>query len=491
MTTFLLHALANSPAALAAPSQDLDDSEIHAAILSELAADDGVSARDIDVTVDDGIVELSGVVDNLLAHDRAPLIASMVKGVRSVVNRTAVRPTAKTDQELRNDVEASLRYDPTTESYEIDVDVDEGKATLTGAVDSWAERDLADKVASSVAGVEEVRNRIAVDYVGERRDTEIQEEIEDALMWDRRIDAALIDVDVRNGRVRLTGTVGSDRERELATRAAWVIGVDDVNAKKLDVEWWARDDRLRKDPANLADSEIRSAIADAMARDPRVLSFNPNVAVNNGSVTLTGSVDSVIAKRAAEDIARNTVGVWRVSNYLTVRTDAQLSDAEVESRVNAAIARDPYLDRSEITTSVWGGDAYLYGTVDSSFDRRWADDVVASVDGVEAVHNQLTAIPTADTTDWRDPYLPGTRPYLRKDDFEMAEDVRAQLWWSPFVDTDEIAVNVDEGEVRLTGTVDTLHERRMAGVNAYQGGAVSVDNDLKVDGSPDWLIGDT
>jgi hypothetical protein len=67
------------------------------------------------------------------------------------------------------------------------------------------------------------------------------------------------------------------------------------------------------------DPQIKQAVHDAFVYDPRVDSFNPNVDVDNRIVTLSGVVDNLKAKRAAEQDAKNTWGVWRVKNLLTTR----------------------------------------------------------------------------------------------------------------------------------------------------------------------------
>ena len=63
-------------------------------------------------------------------------------------------------------------------------------------------------------------------------------------------------------------------------------------------------------------------------------------------------------------------------------------------------------------------------------------------------------------------------------DREIYEDVRSELFWSPFVDAEQVAIEVDDGVVILSGTVDSLREKRLAADNAYEGGALVVTNEL-------------
>lgn len=125
-----------------------------------------------------------------------------------------------------------------------------------------------------------------------------------------------------------------------------------------------------------------------------------------------------------------------------------------------------------------------------------ADDVAARVYGVTEVHNNLTVGDTDNLT--YDPYTDDWYPYdhdwlvtaddptTKKSDWEIREDILEELFWSPFVDEDEVVVTVDDGVATLTGTVDTWAERASATENALEGGAVAVDNDLKVIYGPDY-----
>lgn len=59
-------------------------------------------------------------------------------------------------------VKLALAFEPGVSATGIDVDTDGGTVTLSGEVDSEAERQLAKKVAEDVGGVEEVMNQIQV-----------------------------------------------------------------------------------------------------------------------------------------------------------------------------------------------------------------------------------------------------------------------------------------------------------------------------------------
>lgn len=70
-------------------------------------------------------------------------------------------------------------------------------------------------------------------------------------------------------------------------------------------------------------------------------------------------------------------------------------------------------------------------------------------------------------------------------DLEIEEDIRDELFWSPFVDDDQVRVTVENGIAQLAGVVDTPRERLAAVENAVEGGAIGVENKLRLTTSLD------
>jgi osmotically-inducible protein OsmY len=456
---------------------ELPDDQITNIVEGELLLQEGVPYSAIDVQTNEGVVTLKGQVTNILAMERAAKVAESVRGVRAVVNQVDVRPTSIKEHELEADVVTALALDPATESYEIDVSAEGGKIILSGTVDSWQERELAEKVAMGVRGVTGLDNHIDVEYATTRSDDEIQNEIEQVLRWDVRVDDALIDVAVEEGKVTLMGTVGSARERTDAAADAWVAGVKDVDFSDLVVEWWAHDEHLRGDKyVEVGDEQIEEAVRDAFLYDPRVISFDPEIDVDDGVVTLRGVVHNVRAKKAAEEDARRVVGVWRVVNHLKVRPEIGVNEDILAQRVREALARDAYVNRYDVTVITHNGEVDLYGTVDSDFEKKRAATVAARIPGVVIVDNHLVSEAAADLSS-----------LAEKSDWEIEKDIQNELFWSPFVDDAEVRVSVDDGLVTLTGTVDTWWERQEAREQALEGGAVAVINRLQVRQGPEYF----
>ncbi len=464
------------------------DLEISNAVEKELLYNATTPSYLIDVKTINGIVTLSGTVNNILARDRAMQIARTVKGVRAVVDNIKVDAPDRVDYVLKDDIVDALYRDPAADSYEIDVKVNDGAVTLSGNVESWQEKQLAAFVAKGVRGVKKINNNIDVTYATNRSDSEIKEEISESLAMDIRIDGALIDVRVNNGKVELDGIVGSANEKILATNDAWTSGVTSVNNENLEVKTWARDDKLRKDKyVSKEDDDIKDAVLDAFMYDPRVYSFNPDVSVRNGVVTLTGVVDNLKAKRAAEQDAKSVVGVVNVNNYLKVRPEYIPEDEELADDVENALKKDPIIDKWDVDVTADNGVVYLYGAVNHYFEKQQAGEIASKTKGALAVENNLDVKGSGDPYfydyyGWNTYYPPREIDLSAdfKTDREIKMDTEDQLWWSPYVNEDEVDVEVKNGKVILSGRVDTQREKVFAKVNAYEAGATDVENNLKV-----------
>ena len=447
------------------PGARATDEDLREAIESRLARDIIIPFDWVNVTVNRGVVSLTGEVGSLLARDRAEAIAAGTRNVRSVVNRLVVKRYALKDEVVAENVQRALAADPATDESDVDVSAVAGVVGLSGRVPSRQAAELIVQVARGVRGVVGVENRMNVSPAAERADDAIATDIRRRLDWDRRVDAGRIDVRVRDGRVTLSGMVGSAAEASVAAADAWVDGVKDVNTNLLAVGgWWDRT-ALAGPEESITDGAVAQAVRDTFLYDPRVASFKVGVAVRGGLATLTGVVDNFEAKRAAERDALNTVGVDRVRNLIKVRGSRLVPDDALETAVRDALARDPLLEPYPIRPSVTGGVVYLRGKVSSDALRDHAEAVAGRVAGVVGVRNLV---------------VPDFRKREQSSDAELRDEVRDLLRWSPYVDAGRINVSVRDGIVTLAGAVDTGRGRAVAEQLAWDAGADRVVLDLKV-----------
>ena len=144
----------------------MSDLPLRSRIIEALADAPHVDVAEIAVEChDDGDVVLRGSVVNLLQRAEAVRTARGVPGVRAVDDQLRTRPVGaahRADAKIEAAVLDALILDDAAPTYSIDVDVDGGKVTLRGAVDTASQRDAAERIALRVPGVSEVRNRLKV-----------------------------------------------------------------------------------------------------------------------------------------------------------------------------------------------------------------------------------------------------------------------------------------------------------------------------------------
>ncbi|MBD3181581.1 BON domain-containing protein [Candidatus Poribacteria bacterium] len=458
------------PGSLLSVENDLEDKQITGAVEAKLWIDEGVSSHLIDVETEDGVVTLSGSVDNILSKDRSVDIASSVKGVTFVIDEMEVMDTGRADNEIRNDVINALMFDPATDSFELNVEVEDGTVILSGVVESYAEKTLSATVAKGVKGVRDIENNITVDYKTDRADEEIKSDIEQQINYDVLIEEP-INVQVSDGHVELKGTIGSMYEKNAVEDNAWVSGVKSVDTDGLEINWWMQDEAWLKDKyEKMQESDTKNAVELALYNNPRTYLMPIDVELSENVVTLRGVVNNLKAKRVAEDVAEDVEGVWRVKNHIRVRTKRDLTDSGIRDSILSALKRDPYVSRHNINVSVKNEKAYLKGSVDSYFEKDRAEEVTSGVLGVADISNNLSV-----SYDYS---------IFSKSDWEIKEDVESQLFWSPFVDSDDIDVSVENGIATLSGSVSNVFEFKSAIKNAKDGGARKVVEDLYIEYGP-------
>jgi osmotically-inducible protein OsmY len=201
-----------------------------------------------------------------------------------------------------------LFWDPRIDDTNIQVTVDDGKATLTGTVPDLRARVAATEAAWSVWGINTVENKLRVAPIQTMEDSIIKERVHNALEADSLLNAGDIKVSVDKSVVTLRGTVDAYwKKRQAEWHAEAVPHVVEVTNDLAIV--------LTK---RFTDEEIAKDIMAALERSALVNAEAVNVSVSYGKVTLTGTVPSWIAKRAARDAAWYTLGVVGVDDRLLV-----------------------------------------------------------------------------------------------------------------------------------------------------------------------------
>lgn len=220
----------------------------------------------------------------------------------------------------------------------------------------------------------------------------------------------------------------------------------------------------------LTDEDIKRDVMEQLRWDSRIITTKIDITVEEGAVTLSGSVPTQRARTAAEQGAQGVKGVHTVHNALDVdftpADGADLPDDETirQNAVNA-ILRDADLSPQDISIEVENGWLTLTGAVKAYWQSVVAEEQVRTVNGVRGVYNKLAVTPEGDIADE-----------------VIAQDVLDALSRSNAVNADDVYVLAEDGAIELTGIVGSWEEKRAAFDAArYTEGVTDVDDQIKID----------
>jgi osmotically-inducible protein OsmY len=222
-------------------TQMLNEARLNASIKTALALNRHMKGTEINVSVEDGTVELSGAVGTEIQKQLAGEIALSIKGAKAVQNGLTIKRilSRKSDENERTlgeklddltveaSVKTALTLNENIRARRINVKCFRGAVTLDGSVYSVAESELAAKIADDVEGVASVDNRLKLndddetsDGTGAEKvdDARIEAQVRDALTVNRNIDSTEIEVASRGGIVTLTGLVHTGAEKDLVQK---------------------------------------------------------------------------------------------------------------------------------------------------------------------------------------------------------------------------------------------------------------------------------
>ncbi|QQZ39422.1 BON domain-containing protein [Pseudomonas sp. SK3(2021)] len=202
----------------------MSDLNLRKFILEELEFQPDIDAANIGVTVENGVVTLTGHVNSYAQKISAERAVKGIKGVRALAEEIQVRlekGAGTADDTIANRAANILSWSSDVPEGDIKIMVQNGWITLEGEVDWQYQKETAERAVRKLSGVVGVDNRLTLRPRVEVAD--IRQRIEDALKRNAEIDAKAIHIKVDGDVVRLEGRVHLWRERQIAERAAWSV----------------------------------------------------------------------------------------------------------------------------------------------------------------------------------------------------------------------------------------------------------------------------
>ncbi|HEY1023324.1 MAG TPA: BON domain-containing protein [Flavisolibacter sp.] len=221
----------------------------------------------------------------------------------------------RTDTAIQEDILTEMKWQPILQAARIGVSVKEGIVSLSGTVDTYAQKIAAERAAKKVAGVRAIAEdiQIGVSPSAKKTDAEIAESALNALLLHSAVPHEKIKLKVEEGQVTLEGMVDWDYQRLSATQAIRnLAGVRAVN------------NLLTITPRLLA-TDVQAKITAALHRAATIDAEKIKVEIEGSKVILRGVVRSFAEKEDAEEAASCAPGVSKVESLLYVEPQLEFT----------------------------------------------------------------------------------------------------------------------------------------------------------------------
>lgn len=223
--------------------------------------------------------------------------------------------------------------------------------------------------------------------------------------------------------------------------------------------------------APITNARLEAQIWTTYTLNPYLRVHELHVEVQDGKATLRGDVAEDVEKELAGAIAAGVSGIKQVENQIVVneryqmpkRTDAGFGDFVEDIMISTAIKskllwskHGESMDTKVVTTK---GRVVLSGNVSNANAIKYAEKLAASTEGVKSVKNRLEISPLGSEH---------KNNQKQKSNGNMVEDgwittkVKSTFLYSSNVASHDISVNTNNGEVTLSGKVESGAQHALA-----------------------------
>lgn len=214
--------------------------------------------------------------------------------------------------------------------FKLDVSVEQGTAVLRGKVENEVDRDLAERIALDIKGIDKVDNQLEIDpnvaaepgtkaNMAQRfEDATLTATVKSKLLWSSVTEALKIEVDSKDGVVTLKGRAQSPEAKEVAGNLAnntdGVVSVNNlISISAADSINSRTDPQVNSPVEDMSDVWITSKVKSSLIYSRNLDGMSIKVETKSGLVSLNGIVANYAEKELAVEIARNIRGVKGVN----------------------------------------------------------------------------------------------------------------------------------------------------------------------------------
>lgn len=213
-----------------------------------------------------------------------------------------------------------------------------------------------------------------------------------------------------------------------------------------------------------SDEAIQRDVQQALKWQPELNVASIGVAVQNGIVTLSGTVSEYGEKKAAEQAVKYVSGVKAIVEEIEVykNNTKHPTDQEIAQAITDAYKWRWDIPENHLHILVADGKVTLEGEVTWYYQKEAARETAARILGVRKIDNKIEIKPS-------------------KEHNVQVKDIESALWRNPDIDDDDISIEVQGNKVILKGEVPTLVQREEAARMAWSAPGVGyVENLLEV-----------
>jgi osmotically-inducible protein OsmY len=208
----------------------------------------------------------------------------------------------------------------------------------------------------------------------------LQKDVQEALKWEPLLHSAEIGVTVKDGVVTLFGTVDNYSKKLEAEHAAKMVSGVKVVVEKIDIKYG--------NYGKKSDADVANEIINAYKWNWSIPEDKIKVKVENGWVTIDGTVNWNYQKEAAINAVKNLLGVKGVTNNITIKS--AITDLIEKKDIEKALERNWTINDENIKINVIANEVTLSGTVNSYYEKDEAERIAWNAPGVCSVNNELS-----------------------------------------------------------------------------------------------------